>query len=359
MFDLDWQAPWFKGFERHGQEVMVLWSAHKSLSRALNHYAQRENFLLDSKVHLTPSRDPSSGCLSGLSSEGSLQSALNGIPLFVAQQALPTGEAYESFISRTHHVPTRDNLHDFFNALCWFRFPLTKSYLNEQQALAIEALGHVHARGALRDALTLLDENACFVWCEDVLWERLKSHDWLSAFWLERESWMHVRVELFGHALLEKLCAPYKAITAHAIRALPFVPFDSAETDLTSIALPTSSSTFGPSLAPSLAPSFAPCSAPGSAPLVALNPTLDPTVSPSASSQVQKLSAPSKAHPLTPTDQHLDQAMLSTLRSLQLSKKPFQALPVLGVPGWFKGNEVRGFYEDPDVFRPRRKKVQL
>ena len=30
------------------------------------------------------------------------------------------------------------------------------------------------------------------------------------------------------------------------------------------------------------------------------------------------------------------------------------ALPVLGVPGWWSENEVPGFYEDTEVFRPLR-----
>ena len=330
MFDLDWKAPWLKGFERHGQEVMVLWSSFKSLARALNHHAEKENCFLDSKVHLTPLNEPSlvlstesgsqSACKGAM--KGSIKGSIKGTPFFVAQEALPPGEAYESFIYRTHQVPTRDNLHDFFNALCWFRFPLTKSYLNEQQALAIEALGHVHARGALRDALTLLDENACFVWCEHPLWERLKSHDWLDAFWLERESWSQVRVELFGHALLEKLCAPYKGITAHALRALPLRP-------IVPIVPIVPNAPHGPNGLNGSNALFMD--------LTHTHPSPDP---------------------LKFADQQLDQAMLDTLRSMPLNKKPFQALPVLGVPGWFRGNEDRSFYEDADVFRPQRKKAQ-
>lgn len=34
--------------------------------------------------------------------------------------------------------------------------------------------------------------------------------------------------------------------------------------------------------------------------------------------------------------------------------KPFQPLPVLGVPGWWPGNEHEGFYDDASVFRPLR-----
>ena len=34
---------------------------------------------------------------------------------FVPQAALPPGQAYEQFIFDTGQVPTRENLHDFFN----------------------------------------------------------------------------------------------------------------------------------------------------------------------------------------------------------------------------------------------------
>ena len=47
------------------------------------------------------------------------------LPLrFVPQAALPEGRAYEEFIGATGQVPTRDNLHDFFNGLVWQTFPL-------------------------------------------------------------------------------------------------------------------------------------------------------------------------------------------------------------------------------------------
>jgi len=37
-----------------------------------------------------------------------------------------------------------------------------------------------------------------------------------------------------------------------------------------------------------------------------------------------------------------------------LSDKPFQALPVLGVPGWSMQNTQLSFYEDEKVFRPMK-----
>ena len=55
----------------------------------------------------------------------------------VPQAALPEGVAYEAFIADRSSVPTRENLHDFFNGLCWLRFPLTKQRLNQLQAAEI------------------------------------------------------------------------------------------------------------------------------------------------------------------------------------------------------------------------------
>jgi hypothetical protein len=37
-----------------------------------------------------------------------------------------------------------------------------------------------------------------------------------------------------------------------------------------------------------------------------------------------------------------------------LAGKPFTPLPVLGIPGWWSGNENFSFYDDSLVFRPRK-----
>ncbi len=67
-----------------------------------------------------------------------------GLPLrFIAQAALPAGIAYETHIAETGAVPTRHNLHDFFNALVWFAYPRIKAALNARQAAAIDAAGVV------------------------------------------------------------------------------------------------------------------------------------------------------------------------------------------------------------------------
>lgn len=137
------------------------------------------------------------------------------LPRFVASGELPAGEAYEAFVARTGSVPTRDNLHDFFNGLVWLRFPLAKRRLNELQAGEITCRGIGPARGAVRDALTLFDENGALLDAPAPLWDALRARDWRRLFVDLRPLWAQARVLVFGHALLEKLVRPRKDITAH------------------------------------------------------------------------------------------------------------------------------------------------
>lgn len=146
--------------------------------------------------------------------------ALNGAaPVrFVPQAELPAGVAYEQFIFDTGRVPTRENLHDFFNGLCWQRFPLTKQRLNRLQAAQIAADGVRDVRGPVRDALTLFDENAALLQAPEPIWDALHAREWHRLFVTLRPLWAQARLVLFGHALLEKLVTPYKSITAHVFR---------------------------------------------------------------------------------------------------------------------------------------------
>jgi Protein of unknown function (DUF3025) len=134
---------------------------------------------------------------------------------FAPSTALPEGEAYEAFIHRTQSVPTRDNLHDLFNGLVWWRFPQTKKRLNELQAAEIAAQGIQQVRGRLRDALTLFDENAALLQAPAALAEALQRRDWRALFITHRLLWAEAKLTLFGHALMEKLVVPRKSITAH------------------------------------------------------------------------------------------------------------------------------------------------
>ena len=155
--------------------------------------------------------------------DGAVAQALNTVlhsPVrFVSQSNLPDGQAYERFIFDNQMVPTRDNLHDFFNGLCWLTFPQTKQKLNQLQAAQLAAAGVQQTRGPVRDALTLFDENAAFLLAPHPLWDALIARDWQRLFVKLRPLWADAQLVLFGHALLEKLVAPRKAITAHVYMA--------------------------------------------------------------------------------------------------------------------------------------------
>jgi hypothetical protein len=137
---------------------------------------------------------------------------------FVPQAALSTDQAYEAFIFGSQSVPTREGLHDFFNALCWMHYPLSKQRLNALQGQAIALAGVGSVRGSLRDAATVFDENAALLQAPDVLWQALSERRWQDAFVTMRPLWRQARWLTFGHAALEKLVQPYKSITLHIWR---------------------------------------------------------------------------------------------------------------------------------------------
>ena len=144
--------------------------------------------------------------------------AAQGAPVrFVPQAELPTGVAYEQFIFDTGGVPTRGNLHDFFNGLMWQRFGQAKQRLNQLQAGAMASQGVRPVRGPLRDACTLLDESGALLQAPPALWQALLARDWLALFVQHRALWRSARVTLFGHALMEQLVQPRKGITAHVL----------------------------------------------------------------------------------------------------------------------------------------------
>jgi hypothetical protein len=188
---VDWTAPWFAAVAAHGQEASNAPDAR--------------------------------GVLAATAERLGIRNAA-GRPIRFAAAGAAGATAYEAHIARTGEVPTRDNAHDFFNALVWLTFPRTKARLNALQARAIAATGIGARRGPLRDAATLIDENAVLLVTRraDIV-DALRRHDWPALFVECRGAWRdEVRPVVFGHALLEKLNAPYKAITAHALPvALP------------------------------------------------------------------------------------------------------------------------------------------
>jgi Protein of unknown function (DUF3025) len=157
-----------------------------------------------------------------------LPDALNAAQLacpvrFVPQSDLPTGQAYERYIFESGTCPTREGLHDFFNGLCWHVLPESKRRMNQLQAAQIAqrseqalSLGSSQAgRGAVRDALTLLDENGALLHAPEPLWQALTARDWPALFITHRALWQQAQLFILGHALLEKLVQPRKPLVAH------------------------------------------------------------------------------------------------------------------------------------------------
>lgn len=200
-------------------------------------------------------------------------------PRFVPASEVPPGEAYEAHVFRTGQVPVRATPHDFFQALVWRRFPRLKWQMNRQHAAELTRRGRGGARGPLRDALTLLDENGAVLQAPAPLWDALVERAWRRLFVDLRPLWREARLTVIGHALLEQLeAAPRKALTAHVL--------------------------LGPAPA---------------------------------------------------NDDALDDWMAARVADGEaLAAKPFTPLPVLGVPGWWAGNQNFSFYDDSTVFRPRR-----
>jgi hypothetical protein len=226
-------------------------------------------------------REPGEAVAGRIAAGETLHAALNASPAsvrFVPQDQLPPGTPYEQFIFDTGRCPVRPGLHDFFNGLCWLRFPLAKRALNRLQAAEIARHGIGARRGPVRDAITVFDENGALLDAPQELWEALEQRAWRRLFVDLRPLWAQARLLVFGHAMLEKLVAPRKDLTAHVWRA--------------------------------------PCA----------------------------LQAGSDA----------DAWLAERCTADALAAKPFTPLPLLGVPGWWPGNENFSFYDDSLVFRPRK-----
>lgn len=236
----------------------------------------------------------------------------SGLPVRFVDAATVGPMPYELTIAQTGEVPTRvegrGKVHDWFNALCWLRWPAIKARMNGLQAKTIREFpaSLSGSRGALRDAVTLFDESgALFVCGDERTIARWHDFDWKGLFVAGREEFAaRVRVLIVGHALLEKLQRPYKGICAQAL----------------AVEAPTGG---GPvCLAPMLAPG---AREDGSGP---------------GSDELDRL----------------DLAVAAALDAATLSRERLAPLPLLGIPGWWPDNADPAFYNDGSVFRPGRRR---
>lgn len=260
--EIDWTRPWYASVRTAARTVI----ASKDWRLALNEAAAQR----DLRNH-------------------------RALPLhFIQQEELPEGVAYEAHIGATGGVPTRENLHDFFNALVWLSFPKIKQQLNALQAAQIDLLGIGKSRGPARDAATIFDENAALLVLEDSnrgrqIFSLLCEHQWLEALHHRSQQFLEsAQVWSFGHALMEKLVMPYKGITAHSW--VVWAPID----------------------------------------YFLWEPNLQA--------------------------QWLDEAISLQLREHELTTSDYTPLPVAGVPGWAPQQDA-AFYLDKQVFRDKRLRV--
>ena len=141
-----------------------------------------------------------------------------GLPIAFVAADDAAGAAYEAHIAATGRVPSRDNAHDLFNALIWLAFPQSKAALNARQAAELARDGVRGLRGPVRDAATLIDESGLLLVADESVAEALARLDWPWLFTAQRVRWGTDWLPLaFGHALIEKLLAPYKGLTAAVV----------------------------------------------------------------------------------------------------------------------------------------------
>ncbi len=211
---------------------------------------------------------------------------------FVANEDAAAAPHYETRIAESGEIATRENWHDFFNAMSWLSFPKAKSAISEMHARLLSAHGEreLRARSTPRDVLTLFDEGGIIVTSNDeTLLDLIRHFEWKTLFVDRRaEVIACMRFYLFGHSMLEKALDPYIGVTAKAI-------------------------------------------------LFLVN---DDFVAANHAAQMR----------------HIDQrtaAWLMEENNLS-SPKNFSPLPWLGVPGWWKENESPAFYNNAQYFRSGR-----
>lgn len=211
---------------------------------------------------------------------------------FVANEAATAAAHYETRIAESGEIATRQNWHDFFNAMSWMAFPEAKAAISEMHARLLSDRGEsdVRERSIPRDVLTLFDEGGIIVASRDEsLLDLIRRFEWRALF-VERRAEVDARMRfsLFGHSMLEKALDPYVGVTAKAILFL----VDDAFLDNT---------------------------------------------------HAEQM-------------RHIDQRTAAWLmdEANLTSTKKFSPLPWLGIPGWWAENQSPAFYDNRHYFRSGR-----
>ena len=168
--------------------------------------------------------------------------------------------------------------------------------------LEIEQQGIGASRGRVRDTITVFDENgAILVTADTGIGEALIDFDWQESLVTPREQWdkpvqlnseSQATVYIFGHALLEKLLQPRKALCAHSI-------------------------------------------------------VIDVT---------KEFFALSLSERICHLDQRVADYINTLLSQPDVTPRKLSPLPILGVPHFWAENADASFYEDRQVFRHGRRK---
>jgi len=198
---------------------------------------------------------------------------------------------YETRIAERGEIVTRENWHDFFNALQWLSFPQSKAAISEMHTRLLTAHApEAKARSIPRDVLTLFDEASVIVASSDVsLLALIRNFQWRTLFVERRAEVMaHMHFYLAGHSVLEKMLNPFIGITAKALLL---------EVDKTFAAQ-------------------------------------------GKKAQLSELDTRARDWLMTPEN-------LTSTRNLN-------PLPILGILGWDARNEVASFYDDTHYFRSGR-----
>jgi hypothetical protein len=139
----------------------------------------------------------------------------------------PTLRRYESAILKDQSIPMRErNLHDYFNALIWARFPTAKYALHERAFRSYQERPPTltgNLRNDLTDALTRFDEGGVVYFasseaeCEPVrqLFRSLEAGPKQTFIQAQRD-----RFAIFGHGLLEVWQQGGRQLTASLLVAV-------------------------------------------------------------------------------------------------------------------------------------------
>lgn len=145
---------------------------------------------------------------------------------FVEQnkQLLSDGLSFEQRIADRGEIATRvANLHDFYSALMWLRFPKVKLAINAIHLRGIAEHG-TKVRSRHQQAVTHLDEAGAWVVATRAeLLSMIDAHAWQALFFENRDAWLSnhgsaaIEARVFGHAIFELMHAPHKLVAAKVI----------------------------------------------------------------------------------------------------------------------------------------------